>query len=218
MKERQTFTCNCGFSWLEGLSGSHHCDTGYQKQIADLKAQLNHYVAAEHARNSFSQVDDIIKRADQAEMDLMAALKGIIPKGYVLIPEIPSEEQLRLLLAVTWPASYRTYLRHPMNGPKSSEENERQISVAKEQYAAVTQGLKPVQRTPVGYEYRGYDSFDGEWQQWEPVVPRSRTETVEDRLNEIKEYIRCGYRYEIRALYGEIIATWNGSIHDKADS
>lgn len=139
-RERQTFTCACGFSWLQGLSGSHSCTPGYQKQIADLKAQLNHYMAAEHARNSFSQVEDIIERADQAEMDLMEALKGVIPKGFVLVPEIPSEEQLRRLLAVSWPASYRTYLRHPMNGPKNAEENERQIAVAQDQYAAVIHG------------------------------------------------------------------------------
>lgn len=37
------------------------------KRIATLEAKLNHYVAAEHARASFDQTADIIKRADDAE-------------------------------------------------------------------------------------------------------------------------------------------------------
>jgi hypothetical protein len=34
-----TFSCDCGFSWQRGFSGSHDCSVGLRKQIADLKAQ-----------------------------------------------------------------------------------------------------------------------------------------------------------------------------------
>ncbi|OKP52123.1 hypothetical protein A8A12_01720 [Serratia marcescens] len=66
-----------------------------------------------------------------------AMLAQHVISGYKLVPIEPNDEQLRLVLAVQWPASYREHLRHPLNGPKSREENERQIAIAKRQYAAM---------------------------------------------------------------------------------
>lgn len=39
------------------------------KRIAEHEAKLNHYMAVEHARASFDQTADIIKRADDAERE-----------------------------------------------------------------------------------------------------------------------------------------------------
>lgn len=35
-----TFTCDCGFSWKRGFSGSHDCGDGLRRQIADLNVQI----------------------------------------------------------------------------------------------------------------------------------------------------------------------------------
>lgn len=59
----------------------------------------------------------------------------------VTIPVEPTDEQLRLLLAVQWPASYREYLRHPWNGPENQKENEKQIAIARKQYAAIVNSV-----------------------------------------------------------------------------
>ena len=61
---------------------------------------------------------------------------------------------------------------------------------------------------PVGYEYRS-GRGDYAWGEWEKLAPRNPcTESVEDRVREIHEYIVRGYRYELRALYA-------GSIPDE---
>lgn len=39
-----TFTCDCGFSWLRGNSGAHDCSYGYRKQIAELREKLANIV------------------------------------------------------------------------------------------------------------------------------------------------------------------------------
>lgn len=66
-----------------------------------------------------------------------AMLAQPVSSGYKLVPVEPTDEQMRLMLAVQWPALYREHLRHPLNGPKSREENERQIAIVKRQYAAM---------------------------------------------------------------------------------
>ncbi|AFX93646.1 hypothetical protein G646_gp178 [Serratia phage phiMAM1] len=177
MTERQTFTCECGFSWLQGLSGSHSCTPGYQKQIKELKERVESY-------------------------------GGVVPRGYALVPIQPTEEQLRRMLAVHWPATYREYLRHPMNGPENKKENEKQISQAERQYAAILMDFLPVVQNPVGYECRFYDTMNERWGDWEPVRARGILHTVMDRVKEIQYYIEQGYRYELRALYAERICGW----------
>ncbi|WGL77914.1 hypothetical protein [Serratia marcescens] len=66
-----------------------------------------------------------------------AMLAQPVSSGCKFVPDEPTDEQLRLMLAVQWPALYREHLRHPLNDPKSREENERQIAIAKQQYAAM---------------------------------------------------------------------------------
>lgn len=188
MTERQTFTCACGFSWLQGLSGSHSCTPGYQKQIEELKARVEHYEQ---------------ERAQSGHVP-----QGVVPRGYALVPIRPTEEQLRGMLAVQWPATYREYLRHPMNGPENKKENEKQIAVAERQYDAVVMNFLPPVQNPVGYETRFYDAQRECWTEWEPVLARGILHSVMDRVNEYKYYIEQGYRYELRALYAEHIAGW----------
>ena len=38
---RKTFTCDCGFEWLEGNSGSHQCEPFYRATIKRLEQELN---------------------------------------------------------------------------------------------------------------------------------------------------------------------------------
>lgn len=52
------------------------------------------------------------------------------------LPPEATDEMLRAMLAVRWPATYREHLRHPMNGPESQKQNEEEIKVAQLQYRA----------------------------------------------------------------------------------
>jgi hypothetical protein len=58
---------------------------------------------------------------------------------------------------------------------------------------------------PVMWQSRFFDSTSSVtpgWGKWEEVVPRNAyTDTVEDRLRELRHYIAAGYKYELRALY-----------------
>jgi len=58
-----------------------------------------------------------------------------------MIPENPSEETLRLMLAVEYPATFRKELRSPYNGPETAEWTEKQIDVAKHIYASIYENL-----------------------------------------------------------------------------
>lgn len=60
-----------------------------------------------------------------------------VPDGYTLVQITPSDEALRLLCAVERPQTFKRHLRDPLNGPKTSEDVERNIAVARRQYAAV---------------------------------------------------------------------------------
>ncbi|WP_321146174.1 hypothetical protein [Providencia alcalifaciens] len=59
-----------------------------------------------------------------------------IPVGMTLVPKNPTDEQLRAILAVQWPATYRECLRHPDNGPNAAMKTEKEIDVATRQYSA----------------------------------------------------------------------------------
>ncbi|ANJ99072.1 hypothetical protein [Serratia plymuthica] len=73
----------------------------------------------------------------EAWQDCCAAmLAQPVSQGYRLVPIEPTDEQLRAMLAVIWPATYREHLRHPDNGPVSIARAEEEIKQAKEQYAA----------------------------------------------------------------------------------
>uniref|UniRef100_A0AAU8L073 Uncharacterized protein n=1 Tax=Serratia phage Kevin TaxID=3161161 RepID=A0AAU8L073_9CAUD len=183
MTERQTFTCNCGFSWLQGTNGTHSCSEHYRKKVDDLVARVLAYEQREQST-------------------------AVVPNGYALVPIQPTEEQLRRMLAVQWPATYREYLRHPMNGPENQKENEKQIAMAQRQYDAAVLGFQLPVQEPVGYETRFYDDQRECWTEWEPVLARGILHSVMDRVNEYKFYIEKGYRYELRALYAEHIAGW----------
>lgn len=69
----QTHTCECGFTWKHGLSGSHHCGPYYQKRIAELIKQ----------RDDAVSVIQAIKGAD---------MSGWLTSGFA----IPVELRLRM--------------------------------------------------------------------------------------------------------------------------
>lgn len=55
----------------------------------------------------------------------------------IQIPAEPSDEALRVILACKYPATYREYLRHPLSGPESKKQEEREIALAKKEYLAI---------------------------------------------------------------------------------
>lgn len=71
--------------------------------------------------------------------------------------------------------------------------------------AAPTPPVDAVPGEPVMWQSRFFDSTSSVtpgWGKWEEVVPRNAyTDTVEDRLRELRHYIAAGYKYELRALY-----------------
>lgn len=60
----------------------------------------------------------------------------------VNVPEEPTEEMLRAMLAVRWPATYRDYLRHPMAGPETIKQQERDITIVRKEYLAALAVIK----------------------------------------------------------------------------
>lgn len=61
-------------------------------------------------------------------------------------------------------------------------------------------------QTPAGevaaWECRHFDPQYG-WSPWERIEPRHRLETIEGRVNDIREFIKLGNKYQLRALYAE---------------
>lgn len=61
---------------------------------------------------------------------------------------------------------------------------------------------------PVAWEFRHFDplyesllSEDAGWSAWERVKPQHRLETVEEKVEFIRECIKRGNKYQLRALY-----------------
>lgn len=55
----KTHTCQCGFSWQNGLSGSHMCEPYYRKKIAALNQQVvNLAVENANARSAITVFSD----------------------------------------------------------------------------------------------------------------------------------------------------------------
>ena len=59
-----------------------------------------------------------------------------IPEGYVLVPSSPDDEIIRRMLAVRWPATYRSCLRFDGSGPETAARTEHDICEATKQYIA----------------------------------------------------------------------------------
>ncbi|EMK0753971.1 hypothetical protein AB7179_10510 [Providencia manganoxydans] len=122
-------------------------DMGYSEQTKRLRdnadaleelAELKEAPPLGYAENG----KGFIYPADRADritnpVPVFAAPPALhIPVGFMLVPKKPTDEQLRAMLAVQWPAIYREHLRHPDNGPKSAKKTEDDIDVATRQYAA----------------------------------------------------------------------------------
>lgn len=63
-----------------------------------------------------------------------AHTEQVVPDGWKLVPIEPTDEQLRLMLAARYPATFREYLRNPLNGHKSRVEAEILIVEVTNQY------------------------------------------------------------------------------------
>ena len=101
-----------------------------------------------------------------------------IPEGYILVPVEPDDEIIRRMLAVRWPATYRSCLRFQGSGPETSARTESDIFEAKKQYTAAisTISIKPSydeakERELFAAEFKleGKIYFDENTRQWMPV-------------------------------------------------
>lgn len=97
--------------------------------------------------NSALVMLDRIETTDPADDDRIEEIKRIIrqltttpvnsqviPDGWKLVPIEPTDEQLRLMLAARYPATFREHLRNPLNGHKSRVEAEILIVEVTNQY------------------------------------------------------------------------------------
>lgn len=67
---------------------------------------------------------------------------------------------------------------------------------------AISDLLEKVCGEPVAWECRHFNAHENEWESWERLEVRNpRTDTIHDRVNEIRDYIKHGYKYELRALF-----------------
>jgi len=57
-------------------------------------------------------------------------------ENYMIVPKEPTEEMIRAMLAVRWPATYRDYLRHPLAGPETQKQQEKDIAIVRKEYLA----------------------------------------------------------------------------------
>lgn len=72
-----------------------------------------------------------------------------------------------------------------------------------------TPPASPVAEKPAYWEWRFFNGHPhtvdfGNWSEWERVIPRGCA-SLEDRLNELREYISSGKKYQLRALFGRLM-------------
>lgn len=72
-----------------------------------------------------------------------------------------------------------------------------------------TPPASPVVEKPAYWEWRFFNGHPhtvdfGNWSEWERVIPRG-CGSLEDRLNELREYISSGKKYQLRALFGRLM-------------
>ncbi len=85
-------------------------------------------------------IEDEFARLNQINVELQERLDSL--KQARPLPLEATDEMLRAMLAVRWPATYREHLRHPMNGLESQKQNEAEIKVAQLQYRAAVEAWK----------------------------------------------------------------------------
>lgn len=73
-----------------------------------------------------------------------AAALSPVPEGRKPMPVDPTDEILRAILAVEFPAIYKTQLRNPLNGPRSADDAEKDIARATKQYAAIFSAINGI--------------------------------------------------------------------------
>ncbi len=60
----------------------------------------------------------------------------------MVVPVEQTDEMLRVACAVDYPASYRTHLRHPANGPSAQRETERKIDLERKRWTAALSSVE----------------------------------------------------------------------------
>lgn len=73
----------------------------------------------------------------QAALEAYESAKQKDAEGWVLVPEEPTDEHIRAMLAVGEPATFRHHLRHPNNGPSMTRATELKIERARAMYRAL---------------------------------------------------------------------------------
>ncbi|AOG02938.1 hypothetical protein [Bosea sp. RAC05] len=70
--------------------------------------------------------------------------RGLTANGTacMVVPVEQTDEMLRVACAVDYPASYRTHLRHPANGPSAKRETERKIELEKKRWVAALSSVE----------------------------------------------------------------------------
>lgn len=80
----------------------------------------------------------------------------------------------------------------------------------------------PIEGELVGWEYRWkdtspYTATSGQWTEWKRVEARSQLSTIDDAVQEFREYIAAGYAYELRPLYtGPVPALLSNDVTEDA--
>lgn len=98
------------------------------ENVNTLSSHFSSYIMTENERDLAVEVWNACRTG---------MLDQSLSEGYKLVPIVPSDEHLRAILEVSWPATYRDHLRHPDNGPVSSKKTEDDIKTAIAQYAAM---------------------------------------------------------------------------------
>ena len=78
-----------------------------------------------------------------------------------VVPVEATDEMVRMMLCVRWPALFKEYLRHPWNGPKSAADDEKSIQEAIKQFDNAIKAAPPPPIPATRYDWskipEGYD-------------------------------------------------------------
>jgi hypothetical protein len=96
-----------------------------------------HQDLAPLARQLERELDRTKAELTELRVQMARSAGDAVPAGFKLVPVEPTEEMLRVQLAVEWPATYRDFLRHPASGEKTKADTEKEIAKAKKRWTAM---------------------------------------------------------------------------------
>jgi hypothetical protein len=80
-EKENVFTCDCGFSWSRGFSGTHDCETRLRQKLAKLTSDLEQlqndqkpiYIGFDFASQpqnaNYQEAIDLLRRGAASELD-----------------------------------------------------------------------------------------------------------------------------------------------------